>query len=115
MSALQVPHGTPEPATMFARVIIEVLLGRRSVHQVARWTTTECFGALAHRVQVTHELAGDRPGDCDVVVRRVRTYRTGAGAVEVAAVVEAPSRIHAVAMRLESRGRRWLITALEVG
>ncbi|GAB3565449.1 hypothetical protein GCM10027344_25490 [Spelaeicoccus albus] len=101
---------------MFAQIIIEVLIGRRSVHQVSRWTTTECFGALAKRVELTRALSApvDASGH-DVVVRRVRTYRARTGAVEVAAVVEAPSRIHAVAMRLESSGHKWLITALEVG
>lgn len=107
-----------EPASLFARVIIEVIDGRRSVHQVSRWTTTECFAALAGRVAVTRSLSATdtahRPAG-DVVVRRVRTHRVNRRVVEVAAVVETPRRVHALAMRLEARGPRWLITALEVG
>lgn len=105
-------------ASLFARVIIEVLDGRRSVHQVSRWTTPECFSALANRVAVTQSLSGADPARGpvgDVVVRRVRTYRVSRLAVEVTAVVETPARVHALAMRLEARGPRWLITALEVG
>lgn len=106
------------PAALFSRVVMEVVYGRRSIHQVSRWTTNECFTRLEHRVALAESLTGSavaRRSIGDIAVRRVRVDPVGADAVEAAAVVATQARVHAVAMRLETANARWLITALEIG
>jgi hypothetical protein len=50
-----------------------------------------------------------------VGIVRVRVFRVSARAAEVSVVAQEGERVHAVAMRLEDAGGRWLVTALELG
>ncbi|MDM7853982.1 Rv3235 family protein [Cellulomonas alba] len=95
---------------------VEVLAGRRSVAQLARWVTPGVYEVLRMRAALTAQAigsgsaAGRHPS-----VRRVRVCVVAPGVVEAAVVAEDADRVRAVAVRLEGWRGQWRATALEIG
>jgi hypothetical protein len=109
------PHPTEWTARM-ARALIEAVAGERPVTQLTKWTTREVL------LQVTVRAAAARRHPAGKALasplRRVGSVRicvVAPGIVEACAVVSGMTRARAIALRLEARDQRWIVTAMELG
>jgi hypothetical protein len=106
----------PEPGAWAGRLVqavVEVTIGARPLAQLLRWTTTDVYDGVRHRV--AH--AGTAGRTARTVAPRVRSVHVSEprdGVAEVSAVVQYGSRCRAVALRLEGLDGRWQCTALQV-
>lgn len=107
----------PEPhpfVAKLAQAVIEVVSAQRPVAQLIRHLDPAVYSVVARRALVAtrRQAAGPRRA---AVVRRVRICEPADGVVEGCAVVVAPGRVQAVALRLEGLDGRWVVTALTIG
>lgn len=115
----------PDPAGWGRRVtqlIVEVAAGHRPAAQLVRWTSDHVYRQVRElarpvptatavgRIRTLSRGESERP-----VVGGVRVSEPGDGVAEVAAVVHRRHRVQAVALRLEGRDGRWVVTALQCG
>ena len=111
-----VPDGDPSTvARAVALASLEVLAGRRSVAQLARWLTPGVYGSLQVRAGLTQRVLGTSGGTRPPVVRRTRACRVDAHVLEASLVADDGVRVRAVALRLEEHRGAWRVTALEIG
>ena len=112
----------PDPARWAARLgqaLVEVMHGARPPAQVLRWTSAEVYTVVARRGALAARRAGQQVRQGDGVNRlvRVRTARVchpRDDVAEASLVVLDGRHIRALALRLEGRDGRWVVTALEV-
>lgn len=108
------PLGDPTPLVCtVARIALEVALGGDGINQLVRWITPD----VRSRLLTQHSLAR-RSGYMSkgsVHIQRVRLCRVSADAVEAAVVATEGELAHAIALRLETVSKRWLITVMDVG
>lgn len=100
-------------AATVVRAAMEVLAGRRSLHQIRGWLTPTVAQQLAERTRL--ELAvplRDSTGG-HIAIRKVHLDRYGDRA-EAAVIVDMPSRTRAAAARLEARQGAWRVSVLEI-
>ncbi|MBO3101356.1 Rv3235 family protein [Cellulomonas fengjieae] len=110
------PEGDPAVvARAVALAALEVLSGRRSVAQLARWLTPGVYEPLQVRAGLTQRVVGTPAGTRPPVVRRSRACRVEAHVVEATVVADDGVRVRAVALRLEGHRGAWRVTALEIG
>ena len=110
------PDGDPTTvARAVALASLEVLAGRRSVAQLARWLTPGVYESLQVRAGLTHRVIGTSTGTRPPVIRRARACRVDSHVVEASMVADDGSRVRAVALRLEGHRGAWRVTALEIG
>lgn len=116
----QQPHPTLPPAGRWAgqlaRAIGEVAAGQRPVAQLTTHVAADQLRPIAllgnvarHPSSRTHRDAGRLKG-----VSGVRVCAVAPGVVEASAVLVGEQRAHALAMRLEAKGERWVATAVEL-
>ncbi|ROS31176.1 Rv3235 family protein [Cellulomonas sp. PhB150] len=112
----------PEPAAdpahvarAIAHAVVEVLLGRRPVTQLARWMTPGVYETLQGRAALTARVLGPRNSGRGAAVRRVRVCAVEPHVCEAGVVVDDGVRVRAVALRLETHRGTWRTTSLEVG
>ncbi|RHA39382.1 energy transducer TonB [Cellulomonas rhizosphaerae] len=112
----------PEPAAdpahvarAIAHAVVEVLLGRRPVTQLARWMTPGVYETLQGRAALTARVLGPRAAGRGAAVRRVRVCAVEPHVCEAGVVVDDGVRVRAVALRLETHRGTWRTTSLEVG
>ncbi|GEK21601.1 Rv3235 family protein [Cellulomonas xylanilytica] len=107
-----------DPATV-ARAVglasLEVLAGRRSVAQLARWLTPGVYESLQVRAGLTQRVLGTSGGARPPVIRRARACRVDPQVLEASLVADDGVRVRAVALRLEGHRGAWRVTALEIG
>ena len=109
------PQIKPWVATA-VKTIFEVFSGRRSAQAVTNWFTPDLkrpFLALARSER-------HRPLPTAIQIRRILCRKAGigtegGGAFEVAVSISDGSRVRAVAMRIIPCGKKWKISALEIG
>jgi hypothetical protein len=101
------------------QLLVEVLAGHRPVAQLVRWTSDHVYRQVLERTRPvaagpgrSHAGRGysERP-----LVGGVRVSEPQDGVAEVAAVVHRRHRVQAVALRLEGRDGRWVVTVLQLG
>jgi hypothetical protein len=114
------PAPAADPAQVgrtIAHAVVEVLLGRRPVAQLARWVTPGVYQTIQSRAALTARGTGRRAPAAGrgATVRRVLVCMVEAHVCEVGAVVDDGTRVRAVALRLETHRGTWRTTALEVG
>jgi hypothetical protein len=114
------PAPAADPAQVgrtIAHAVVEVLLGRRPVAQLARWVTPGVYQTVQTRAALTARGTGRRAPAAGrgATVRRVLVCMVEAHVCEVGAVVDDGARVRAVALRLETHRGTWRTTALEVG
>lgn len=107
----------PDPARwgrQVTQLVVEVLAGHRPRAQLLRWTSEQVYRELRQRAlpppsgqDRTRLGPAHRPR-----VGGVRVSEPRDGVAEVAAVVHRPHRVQAMALRLEGRDGRWVVTAL---
>ncbi len=106
----------PDPKSFGRRLLVaalEVLAGRRSLHQLAPYLSQRVYSGLASDLERPGRVSSwrhDRP-----VLRSVRVCEPADGVAELAAVVRVGSRCRAVAVRLEGLDGRWRCVRLQVG
>jgi hypothetical protein len=109
----------PCPRLMAAglvQALLEVMSGRRSVQQLARYTTEDVYTQLDCRMKALRALRRRR-GIVSTGAARLISIRVGEpsdGVAEVTAVVRRGERHRAVALRLEGADGRWRCTALQL-
>lgn len=113
-------HPTLPPAGRWAgqlaRAIGEVAAGQRPAAQLSTHVAADqlrpiaCLGNVArHPSSRSRRDAGRLKG-----VSGVRVCPVAPGVVEASAVLVGEQRAHALAMRLEAKGERWVATAVEL-
>lgn len=116
--AMRAPADLPNPAQWaahMARALVETSFGERPSAQLMRWVSHEALTALHHRGAAARRHPSHGATSRLRQVRGVRTCAVAPGIVEASAVVVGPQRAHAVAMRLEARGTRWVVTEVQIG
>lgn len=115
-SSSELPDPT-EFATKLVGGIIECVHGLREPIQFTRYVNDDVYRALTTRINrmnqsvITHKKKQTRPRFSlgNVVLNSPRD-----GIVEAAVVVHGPSRVRAVALRLEGLDRRWRATSFSM-
>jgi hypothetical protein len=101
------------------QLIVEVMAGHRPAAQLVRWTSEQVYRQVREHGRTlptgpdrtrTGRALTERP-----VVGGVRVSEPDDGVAEVAAVVHRRHRVQAVALRLEGRDGRWVVTVLQCG
>lgn len=111
----QLPHPTEWTARM-ARALIEAVAGERPVNQLTKWTTREVLLQVTIRAAAARRHpAGKALSSPPRRVGSVRTCVVAPGIVEACAVVSGMTRARAIALRLEARDQRWIVTAMQLG
>jgi hypothetical protein len=115
----------PDPARwgrQITQLIVEVTTGHRPAAQLVRWTSDQVYRQVRQQARplpaATNRArsgTGSRGPSERPVVGGVRVSEPGDGVAEVAAVVHRRHRVQAVALRLEGRDGRWVVTALQCG
>lgn len=109
------PDALPDPrrfACSLAQAVAEALVGRRPVSQLIRWVEEGALAALGWQVRTAR---GPLRATSPPVVRSLRIQVPAPRAVEVAARLGGDGVPPVMALRLETRGQRWICTALELG
>ncbi|MEZ0449601.1 Rv3235 family protein [Cellulomonas sp. ICMP 17802] len=110
------PGGDPAVvARTIALAALEVLAGRRSPAQLARWLTPGVYDSLQVRAGLTQRVLGEGGVARPPVIRRARACRVGTHVLEASVVADDGARVRAVAVRLEGHRGSWRVTALEIG
>jgi hypothetical protein len=117
------PSARPEPldrdprrwSATFAQALLETLTGARPVAQLATWTTRPVHGLIERRAALAAARGRQEPGGHNARLGQLHLCRPSALVVEVAAAIHWADHARALAFRLESRGGRWVCTALELG
>jgi len=111
-----VPDGDPAVvARTIALAALEVLTGRRSAAQLARWLTPGVLDSLQVRAGLTQRVLGGVGTGRPPMIRRARACRVGPLVLEASVVADDGERVRAVAVRLEGHRGAWRATALEIG
>lgn len=106
-------------AAHVGQALVEVMHGARPPAQVLRWTSPEVYTVVARRGALAARRAGHNLRQGEGITRsvRVRTARVchpRDDVAEACLVVLDRQRVRALALRLEGRDGRWVVTALEV-
>lgn len=107
----------PAPAQWGRRlvqVVIEVLAATRPASQLVRWSTQDVYDQIVSRIACGPRPAAGTPRP-RLTVCSVRVCEPADGIAEVSAVIRGQHRVQAVAVRLEGRDGRWVLTALQTG
>lgn len=102
------PAELPDPerwTLAYVVSVIEILLGRRQLRQIARMTHRYTFNSIASQV-----------GNLKVQPRIKKIHRNYpiAGVIEVVATLAFPERVRALIARFEGVDGRWLCTEFEL-
>ena len=104
----------PDPAPLVRQLLqgcLEVFAGARPLTQLRRQLSVELYAEFAARLHGGRRRPGGRPRPHSVP--RVHVQTRPEGVVEACASVRRGDRLHALALRLEGHGDRWVCTALE--
>lgn len=106
----------PEPFLHnLTRGVLEVFAGVREVDQLARWLAEEPFRKLVTRTNLASRARSARgiPAARPVhQILRVMWSTPADGVVEGTIIVQVPTRVRAIAVRLEGMDGRWRATSL---
>lgn len=100
-------------AARLAQALVEVMSATRPAPQVLRYVVPEVYAVLTRRSLLAARRRDSRSRPS--LVRRVRLCQPAAGVAEVSVVFTSTGRTRAMALRLQARDRRWVVTALSVG
>lgn len=98
------------------QVVVEVLAGHRPSAQLLRWTTEQVYREVRNRalpLPSGHDRSRSLGPAHRPRVGSVRVSEPRDGVAEVAAVVHRRHRVQAMALRLEGRDGRWVVTVLQ--
>lgn len=106
-------------AAHVGQALVEVMHGARPPAQVLRWTSPEIYTVVARRGALAARRAGLRLRQGEGITRRVRVRTARVchprdDVAEASLVLLDRARVRALAIRMEGRDGRWVVTALEV-
>ncbi|MEJ1156449.1 MULTISPECIES: Rv3235 family protein [Microbacterium] len=108
----------PDPEVFLrnlTRGVLEVFAGVREVDQLARWLTEDPFRKLVTRTNLATRARSARGVPAVRPVHQILSVHCSAptdGVVEGTVIVQIPTRVRAVAARLEGMDGRWRATSL---
>jgi len=105
----------PDPELFIRRfliAVVEVVTGRRSVSQLAPYTSPSLQAGLARDVGHLDRLGTARR---PAVLHSVHCREPADGVIEAAAVLRCGPRYRAIALRLEGLDGRWRCIRLQIG
>jgi hypothetical protein len=95
--------------------VLEVLAGMRNVDQLARWLTEDPFRALVTRANLAARARSARGIPAVRPVHQILSIHQCSpadGVIEGTLIVQVPTRVRAVAVRVEGVDGRWRATSL---
>ena len=84
---------------------IEILAGKRPLHQISRSTHRFTYNSIAGRIGSLKDLPR---------IRSIHRHQPIEGVVEMAAILVFKDRVRALVARFEGVDRRWLCTEVEI-
>ncbi len=108
-------------AASVGQAAIEVLGGSRPIKQMQPWLDAKSFERLQTRTALVENFRRRSSANTatrlhrGISVRSTHLCQVREGAYEASLVISEPSRVRAVALRLELRRGNWKVTALEIG
>ena len=84
---------------------IEILAGRRPLHQIARNTHRFIYNSIARQIGSIRELPR---------IKSIHRHQPIEGVIEMTSVLVFKSRVRALVVRFEGVDRRWLCTEFEL-
>jgi len=111
------PVDLPDPAAWAHRLLIgmiETAGGRRPLHQLAAFLSPSVHRGIGAQFDRSAQ-AGHPHWLHQASVRSIRASDPAPGIVELAVVLDADPRVHAVAMRVERWHGHWRCTRLHIG
>ena len=94
-------------AAMLTRALVETIVGVRPLGQLTAWVAPDVLATIQSMV------ASRAARPAALALRRVLVSEPVPGVAEVTAVVQRGERAEALALRLEGRDGRWVVTALQ--
>lgn len=85
--------------------VLEILAGRRPLHQIARNTHRFIYNSIAHQIGTIKELPK---------IRSIHRHQPIEGVIEMTTILIFKARARALVTRFEGVDRRWLCTELEL-
>jgi len=85
--------------------VLEILAGRRPLHQIARNTHRFTYNSIANRIGTIRDLPK---------IKSIHRHQPIEGVIEMTTVLVFKSRVRALITRFEGVDRRWLCTELEL-
>jgi hypothetical protein len=102
---------------MMVSGVLESIHGVRDARQFVRWMTQDVFSVVEARsksVLLKHQTLKKPIPRPVFTLGNVVIHEPRDGVVEAAAVVHGPTRVRAVAIRMEGLDRRWLTTSFRM-
>jgi hypothetical protein len=106
-----------EQLKFIAPAVVEVLAGVRTVEQLSPMLSENIYLKLrdrAARAAKSRAESGSRVERPNLVVRNLHQESNKPGVIQSVVLLSSSIRTRAVAIRLESRNRRWLATAVSI-
>ena len=106
-----------EQLKFIAPAVVEVLAGVRTVEQLSPMLSENIYLKLrdrAARAAMSRAESGSRVERPNLVVRNLHQESNKPGVIQSVVLLSSSIRTRAVAIRLESRNRRWLATAVSI-
>lgn len=85
--------------------VLEILAGRRPLHQIARNTHRFIYNSIAHQIGMMRELPR---------IKSIHRHQPIEGVIEMTTILVFKARVRALVIRFEGVDRRWLCTELEL-
>ena len=110
----------PEPqpwVEMMVSGVLESIHGVRDTRQFVRWMTNDVYNAIearARSVRLRHQTLKKPIPRPVFTLGNIILSMPRDGVVEAAAVVHGPTRVRAVAIRLEGLDHRWMTTSFRM-
>jgi len=110
----------PRPEPWLEKIIcgmLESMYGVRDPRQFSRWVSRDVFELITNRsqsIQRQNQALGKRTLRPRFNLRRLIIGQPRDGVVEASAVVRAPDKVIAVALRMEGVDNRWMTTAFQM-
>lgn len=97
--------------------VLEVFSGVREVDQLARWLTEDPYRKLVTRANLAARARSARGVPAARPVHQIMSIHQCSpadGVVEATLIVQVPTRVRAIAVRLEGMDGRWRATSLAI-
>jgi hypothetical protein len=113
-------HALPRPEPWLEKIIcgvLESIHGVRDPRQFSRWVSRDVFELITARsqsIQRQNQALGKRAPRPQFNLRQLIIGQPRDGVVEASAVVRAPDKIIAVALRMEGVDNRWMTTTFQM-
>lgn len=102
---------------MVAKGVVEVMAGMRDVNQLGVWLSDDVFLRLRERATQAKQARAARSEAVSrptFEITQMRMQSPADGVIEAVVLLQGPTRLRAVTLRLEGYNQRWRTTTLAV-